>query len=1325
MASNLIFDVEARGDGAELAVMAAQAEALKEALRELDSTVKAKVELTGASNKDIASIAKLRDALAEIDGKNARARVEVTGVPTAAESSLLRRTAKALRELDGQNAICRVEVTGDLPNPTEIRRAARALQQLQGIGLIRIEIEVTGATEALADVIALREALRSLPRRTETTVNARIDRDSLGKVGAFGVDLLKIAAAASAASLALGSALPAVASLGGSLASLAGLAPVVVGGLTALGVVVATVKAGMVGMSDAFSSMDDPAKFAAALKEMAPAGREFATAVRGIKVAFEAVQLDVQQKLFAGLGAEMKSLGTSYIPVLKSGMGGVATALNGIGKSVLDFAQLPSSVRDVSTIFDNTRKSLDAARPAAVNLLAAFKDIAVVGTGELPSLGTALADATGRFREFIAQARESGQLKAWIQGGADTLSTLGSIAGNVGSALYGVFTAAKASGADFLSTLDNVTEALAGMLRSATGQQALVAFFTQVRAAVDALMPGVQMLGVAVLQALQAFSQSGGLQAAAQALTNIAQAVQPLIPMLGALAGQTLGVLANGASMAAAALTPIVGLITGVVSALGPMAPLILASVVAFKALAVAGAGLAALGARVAATSAAVGLYTTALTGSMAAGGAANSATTALGKSLSALGKSLPVIGAAFLLVGAAAEQASSDTEGWAKGLLQGGEAAAQANKELQEHNAHFREGSIAGDMFRTTNAEITAEMDRQRAAMSPLQQAQSDLALARDKYNAALKSGNPSAVAAAERELAEASGRVATETERMSQATKSAAEQQRDLVSSTQSVLSSMLDLNAALRDVETAQKAANDAAKKYGENSTEAQIAAEEFVRKADSAAQAVQKQAQAQAEAAGATDAATVGTNAYGAALLQQAATASGPAQKALLGYITKLNDSQLAALSAGAEATGFATQIMKLPDGREVKIAIDPETGKIVSTQQLLDAMQDKTIVINGNSVPAEQALTGVLAAIQAGKGEVTINGKTVSVQEALRMVLAEIGTATGTVNINGQAVPAQTVLQAYLAAVNSGSGVVTINGQSIPADQVLTALLGRTNASTGTVQIDGNPTLANGKVTSTVKFADGSTGTITFDGNNIPANGEVTASVRYADGSVGTIQIKARDAGATATAAIIRSSISSIPAVIDVVTRMATGQGAAGGGVMGFSGGGIAGRRPIRAARGYVLPGYAPGRDTIPAVLSKGEAVLVPELVRMLGARRILDANAEASGGRRPAITGSIASMMDGVISGSAKTAATATSGVVRTAVMTASGRRGGGELAAAMAAVATLRSELATQTQVMRDQVAAIASARPVTVMAQPGNELAAGRGVSLAMRLA
>jgi hypothetical protein len=68
---------------------------------------------------------------------------------------------------------------------------------------------------------------------------------------------------------------------------------------------------------------------------------------------------------------------------------------------------------------------------------------------------------------------------------------------------------------------------------------------------------------------------------------------------------------------------------------------------------------------------------------------------------------------------------------------------------------------------------------------------------------------------------------------------------------------------------------------------------------------------------------------------------------------------------------------------------------------------------------------------------------------------------------------------------------------------------------------------------------------------------------------------------------------------------------------------GASGGGIApdGSGVVKAAGGTVLPGYTPGRDSIPAMLSPGEGVAVPELVQAIGPGNFMALNRKFSRGR--------------------------------------------------------------------------------------------------------
>lgn len=67
------------------------------------------------------------------------------------------------------------------------------------------------------------------------------------------------------------------------------------------------------------------------------------------------------------------------------------------------------------------------------------------------------------------------------------------------------------------------------------------------------------------------------------------------------------------------------------------------------------------------------------------------------------------------------------------------------------------------------------------------------------------------------------------------------------------------------------------------------------------------------------------------------------------------------------------------------------------------------------------------------------------------------------------------------------------------------------------------------------------------------------------------------------------------------------------------------------------AAGGVLPGYAPGQDTVLAALSPGEGILVPEAVRAIGPATVLALNKAHSGGRR---SSGMAFSGGGVLSGS-------------------------------------------------------------------------------------
>jgi phage-related protein len=274
--------------------------------------------------------------------------------------------------------------------------------------------------------------------------------------------------------------------IGGLAAATSGLAGLAVGAAQATGALlllpaagfaataaITALVVGMQGFGDALSSMDDPAAFAEALANLAPSAAATATAIRDLRPAFTGLRLDVQERLFAGLADTITGLAGSYLPVLRTGLGGIATELNTGARSFASFLTSSQSVADTSSIFADIRAAIAALAPAGNAFAAALRDITTVGASFLPGLAGDLADAAERFAAFIAQARATGQLADWIQTGITAVDQLVAILGNLGSIAASVFGALDSSGGGFLAFLADATGRLADFLDSAEGAEIL------------------------------------------------------------------------------------------------------------------------------------------------------------------------------------------------------------------------------------------------------------------------------------------------------------------------------------------------------------------------------------------------------------------------------------------------------------------------------------------------------------------------------------------------------------------------------------------------------------------------------------------------------------------------------------------------------------------------------------------------------------------------------------------------------------------------------------------------------------------------------------
>lgn len=491
-------------------------------------------------------------------------------------------------ELAQEIAAIEKALKAEIPTePGALRDYERRLQAQVEAASRRVEasipVEIEPEIDAAEVVDETRDAVRTAERVTgPIKLHVAIDKDRL-KSAALGLsDLvasagrLAIGAAAMAhmasAALTLGQVLAALAPAAATLLLLPAAA---IAGAVAMG----TLKLAFAGVGDALAAglEGDAEKFAEALKELAPAAQATVKELVALKPAFDQLKGSVQGAVFDGLADRVKLLGEQYLPLLQSKLTEVGGAFNLAFTRTADMVSTPGFLADVEALLNNLQSSFVELAGAVEPVLSAFKDIAVVGSEFLPGLTAGASGAAAAFAGFIANARETGQLHAWISSGLDVLGQLGFLAQDVGGIFSGIFTAMGSAGSGALGPIGTLADTLNKVVNSAGGQAGLTAVFaglSKIGAALEPVLGAVAGALVPIATIVGDFLTALG-PAATRIIASLALALMELAPSAGPLAnafgdllvaltpilpvlGEIVAVFADGLTQAMVALLPVV-----------------------------------------------------------------------------------------------------------------------------------------------------------------------------------------------------------------------------------------------------------------------------------------------------------------------------------------------------------------------------------------------------------------------------------------------------------------------------------------------------------------------------------------------------------------------------------------------------------------------------------------------------------------------------------------------------------------------------------------------------------------------------------------------
>ncbi|MFB4320674.1 hypothetical protein [Actinomadura sp. 21ATH] len=422
----------------------------------------------------------------------------------------------------------------------------------------------------LGQLVARITADDSAFRRTIRGVHRSLQQ--VGRAAAF----MALAGAASSLAAAVAPAAAGIASLGISLgaaiAPATGLAVALPAIAASAVVALQALKLAFTGVGDAIGKAvsGDLDKFEEELEKLSPAARavtrELGTALLGLRTT-------VQDAFFKPLVKESQGLGRLLRGPIQSGMSGVSGSLGGLTARVAVFVRQADSLRFLNNLFGQTRKAIDNASGGVLPLLTGLRDIANLGLGQMPRLGSAIGRMATSMGEWLQKIVASGQAARWFERAVATVTTLGRIFRNVGSTIASVFRAGSIGSRDMLGSIERLTARMAEWAKSARGQSRMAAMFARGRMAADKLGQVVKNLGITLANVFkQAGAGSGDL------LGSLVILSQKLATWSGSAEGQqqlaSLFSLLNQTAGQLAVVLPILGgALTTIATIIGAMPP--------------------------------------------------------------------------------------------------------------------------------------------------------------------------------------------------------------------------------------------------------------------------------------------------------------------------------------------------------------------------------------------------------------------------------------------------------------------------------------------------------------------------------------------------------------------------------------------------------------------------------------------------------------------------------------------------------------------------------------------------------------------------------
>ncbi|MFI5687906.1 hypothetical protein [Streptomyces sp. NPDC051636] len=318
-------------------------------------------------------------------------------------------------------------------------------------------------------------------------------------------------------------------------------------------------------------------KVADAMAKLSPQARAFVGAVLAQAGAWRALKLDVQDRLFQGLGQSFTTMSRAILPDLKTGLTDTAGVLNTMAKNVASTLTEMGKTGLIKKLFAGLNEGLKPLSKVPGQFIKGLTQISIAAAPAFKRVTTATGGVFDRISKQIDTAAKNGHLEKIIDQALDVATQFGHLIGDIFGTLGNVMKAAGDAGGDALGGLGAAFKELRRITAMPEVQKALTEIFkainaiaklfaTTLGAAIEAVLPVLAALAPVVKDLAEKFGP-----VLAQLAETLGKALMPIVDALLPVVSDIGSVIVGLAQAVMPLLQPIGHLIAAIITAVAPV----------------------------------------------------------------------------------------------------------------------------------------------------------------------------------------------------------------------------------------------------------------------------------------------------------------------------------------------------------------------------------------------------------------------------------------------------------------------------------------------------------------------------------------------------------------------------------------------------------------------------------------------------------------------------------------------------------------------------------------------------------------------------------